>query len=385
MKQTGLQELEELAQSYSFEKIRRLGSEGKPAIWGGMSWEAPLIHSCGVLPVRISELWRKNSHESEAVGENLFQIPSEFCSMVKALIGSLHTHRDQSIKRILYFGGTCEPIANVMELAKSDGYDLHCIENVSAFKPEDRNPALIAFLAEELQKTAIWLTGAPVDEERLKEEIRKKNLIAGKVRKILELRLKNPFLLPSLPTMQLMGGATHYFGDSDKFIHVLNSLIREMESASEATGSQHYIPLVFAGGDVMSANVIRIVEESNSVILGWVAFGSGSYREDLPPLESMAHYLLDVQGRGELGEGAGTSSTLRRFRIEHLVQSTGARGVITSAITGCPFGSIVQQTERSYFKQKGIPYLALESNVHRDPLAEEQVMRIKTFIEMLSQ
>jgi benzoyl-CoA reductase/2-hydroxyglutaryl-CoA dehydratase subunit BcrC/BadD/HgdB len=380
----GLLALDNLAKAYSFEEIIHQVDQGKSAIWGGMSWEAPLIYACDTIPVRMSELWRKRSHEYEAIGENQFQIPGEYCSMVKALIGSLHLRRDEKIKRILCFGGTCEPIANVLELAKPDGYDVHCIENISAFKPEDRRPEHITFLASELQKVALWLTGLPVDENKLRSEIRKKNLIAGKVRQILDLRLKSPLFLKSRPTLQLLGGSTHYFGNPAEFIRVLDLLIGELAIAAETTEAGPFIPLVLAGGDAGSNGILNVIEESNSVILGWVAFSTGSFREDMPPLESMAHYLLDIQSRGELGEGAGTSAALRRFRIEQIVKSTQSRGIIASAITGCPFGSIVQQIERAYFKQLRIPYLALESNVHKERPSEEQVMRVKTFIEMLS-
>ncbi len=383
-KSTGLQALQGLIKSYSVEGIERRLAEGKSAIWGGMSWEAPLIYACDTIPVRMNELWRKGSRESEAVGETQFQIPGEYCSMVKVMIGSLHLRRKERIKRILYFGGTCEPISNVLELAKSEGYDVHCIENVTAFKPEDRRPELVAFLVGELQKVALWLIGRPIDEMRLKAEIQKKNQVLRKVRRILELRLRSPFFLTSLPTLQLLNGAAHYFGNFDEFVRVLDLLIGELEVAAKTTERRPYIPLVLAGGGIGASSILDVIEESHSVILGWVAFGTGYYREDLAPLESLANYLLDAQGRGELGEGAGSSATLRRFHVEKTVKATGSRGIIASAITGCPYGSIVQQIERNYFKQLGIPYLSLETNVHRERPTEEQVMRVKTFIEMLS-
>jgi benzoyl-CoA reductase/2-hydroxyglutaryl-CoA dehydratase subunit BcrC/BadD/HgdB len=44
----------------------------------------------------------------------------------------------------------------------------------------------------------------------------------------------------------------------------------------------------------------------------------------------------------------------------------------------------MQQLERDHFKQLGIPLIALETDVHREPPTEEQIMRVKAFIEMLS-
>jgi benzoyl-CoA reductase/2-hydroxyglutaryl-CoA dehydratase subunit BcrC/BadD/HgdB len=101
-------------------------------------------------------------------------------------------------------------------------------------------------------------------------------------------------------------------------------------------------------------------------------------------LESIAHYLFDAQVKGELGEVAGASATYRRVRLEELVKRTRARGIVSSFITGCPFGSLVQSLEREYFKKQGVPLVALETTVHNQPPTEEQIMKVKTFIEMLS-
>lgn len=376
--------LDALAESYSLERIERLVDEGASAIWGGNSWEAPLLYASGVIPVGLETLWREDSREAEAVGENEFQIPAEYCSMIKTMIGRLHLRANTSIKRVLYFGSTCEPISSVFELAKEDGYDAFCIENVTAFKREDKRPEVVDFLVAELRRVSLWLTGMPVDEERLRAEILRKNGISRKVERILDLRLRSPFYLTSIPTMRVLMGTNHYYGDPDEFIRVLDLLIDELEIAAQTTTSNSFIPLVLAGGGAGSGDILRVIEESNAVIVGWVMAGTALYREDTPPLEAMAHYVLDAQSRGELGEGAGTSATYRRFFLERIYRTTGARGIIASAITGCPYGSVVQQTERDYFKELGIPIITLENTVHKERPTEEQVMRVKTFIEMLS-
>ena len=376
--------LEALAKSFTFQAIERRVNEGASAVWGGMSWEAPLLYACDTIPISIAELWRKESRQAEEVGENFFQVPAEYCSMIKAIIGRLHLSKHEKINRVLYFGSVCEPISNVLELAKADGYELFCIENVTAFTEADKRPEVVRFLANELQKVALWLTGKPVDEQRLQAEIRRKNLITGKVRHVLDLRLKSPFYLPSLPTLQLVLGSNHYFGNPDEFIRVLDLLLEELEFAALTPETRPYIPLVLTGGAAGGGGILKVIEESHAAILGWVIACTDDYREDLPPLEAMAHYVLDAQGRGELGEGAGTSATNRRFHIEKLYRRTGAKGIIASAITGCPYGSVVQQMEREYFKQQGIPIISLESSVHEERPTEEQVMRVKTFVEMLS-
>ena len=44
----------------------------------------------------------------------------------------------------------------------------------------------------------------------------------------------------------------------------------------------------------------------------------------------------------------------------------------------------MQQLERDYFKSIGVPLIALETDVHREPPTEEQITRVKAFIEMLT-
>jgi benzoyl-CoA reductase/2-hydroxyglutaryl-CoA dehydratase subunit BcrC/BadD/HgdB len=377
--------LTQLQKDYSLEKIEGWAREGRSVIWGGNSWEAPLIRACDTTPVGFAELWKQDSLRAESVAENHYQIPGEFCSMIKAMIGRLHLRKDNAIKRILYFGSTCEPISMVLDHAKHDGYDVHCIDAATAFKQGERRTELVAFLINELQKVSVWLTGKCVDEDKLSEELRFKNKMVRKVRRILDLRLKAPFYLNSTPTSQVLLGSTHYFGERKKYEKVLDQLIADLEVASATPETRYFIPLVLAGGVAGGPKLLKIIEDANGVVLGWVIHSTSDFREDIPPLEAVAHYLFDAQLKGELGEGAGASATLRRRRVEELVDATGARGIISSFVTGCPYGSVVQGLERQYFKKKGVPLVGLEHSVHaEEPPTEEQTTRIKAFIEMLA-
>lgn len=380
-KVSGVEELKELSLSYSFKKIEERVEKGEQAIWGGGSWEAPLIYAAGVIPINIAELWRDESEEAESVGENEFQIPPEFCSMIKVIIGRLKLRESRNINKILYFGGTCEPISSVMDLTKKEGYETYCIENVTAFKAEDKRDEVIKFLANELNKVSIWLTGNDTNEDLLKLEIKKRNLVLKKVNYILELHKKNPLFLSSISVLQILNGSNHYWGNYDKYLKILDLIIEEFENSPIIEKS--YIPLVVVGGIAGGPGILNVIEESNGVVVGWMVTGKGYYREDLPPLESIAHFLLDAQANGEHGEAAGTSATLRRHRVEELVNETNSKGIIATTITGCPYGSIVQKIERDHFKKLGIPIVQLESTVHKGRPTEEQVMRVRTFVEML--
>ena len=380
-----LKALDVLAQSHSFDGIQREAEDGKSVIWGGFSWDSPLIYACDTIPVGYDQLWAEDSRKSEAIAEDHFQVPGEFCSMIKAMIGRLHTDRDSKIKRVLHFGSGCEPISAVQELAKRDGYDIQTVDTVTAFRSAEKRDYAIAFLVHELQRIAHWLTGKPADEARVGEEIRRKNQILRKVGRTMELRSRHPLYVQGLATKQVIMGSMHSYGNPEAFSAVLDTLIGELEELDNdpAPLPPTYIPLVLAGS-VGNLLLFQAIEESNGAILGWVYHGSHEYREDVPPLESLAHFVLDAQGRGDLGEAVGASVAYRRIAVEEEVRRTGARGIISSSITGCPYASLMQQLERDHFKQLGIPLIALETDVHREPPTEEQIMRVKAFIEMLS-
>jgi len=167
------------------------------------------------------------------------------------------------------------------------------------------------------------------------------------------------------------------------FSNLLDQLIAELEEAIKDPDPRPYIPLVLAGFFLGDYTLYRAVESSRGSIVGW-EFGTRNYREDVPPLESIAHFLLDSQLAGQYGEMVGAAVNLRKFDIERIVKETGARGILSGNVTGCPYGSIVPQLERVYFKNLGIPYISLETSVHQDPPTEEQLTRIKAFVEMLS-
>ena len=378
-------DLEDLAKNWNVAEFERRAAAGQSLIWGGGSWEASLIRACGVTPIPINELWRDNSRHSENIAENHFQIPSEFCSMIKAMIGRLHDFRnDTKIRRVLSFGSGCEPICMVLEHARKEGFDVYTIDAATAFNPEDRREELVKFLVKELDKFAIWLSGKPVDQDRLRAELRFKNKVNKKIRTILDLRLKNPFYLTAGPTSRLLMSSNNYYGNPERYVRILDQVIVELEEAAKTPDTRFYVPLVLAGGGAGGPGLINAIEESRGAILGFVIFSTTDFREDIPPLEAIAHYLFDAQLKGELGEGAGASATHRRVRVEELVRKTGARGIVNTIITACPYASVVQQLERNYFKKQGIPMVALEGTVHNEPPTEEQVMKVKTFIDMLS-
>lgn len=376
----GVQKLFDLAVSYIYD-AEKAHQEGRKALWSWGFWEAPLLYACDTIPVSFTELGRLGSLDTLTVAEDYYQIPTEACSMVKATLGEWHLRSDGPIKRILGSSSACEPYNMAWELMKKQGFDVHCIDTV--YRPpscsDERYEEMVRFFVDELHRVARWLTGGDPDEERVGSEIRRRNVLMQKVRRILELRLNHPLYIRSLPMMFLITGVGHYFGKPEEYGEALDLLIEELESARPDSGKgKGPVPLLWTGGRGQEFGVYKAVDDAGGALLGWVlpVPYARDYREDLPPVEAIARYFLDGQTAG--------ASIFRRRAIEEQVKKTDARGIVMYGYVGCSFGGIERELEREHFHKQGVPSISLEGSFQVGPPSGQLLTRIRAFVEMLS-
>jgi benzoyl-CoA reductase/2-hydroxyglutaryl-CoA dehydratase subunit BcrC/BadD/HgdB len=277
----------------------------------------------------------------------------------------------------------------IAELARSEGYDVHVVQPLTAFKMDPaRRPEYVAFYEHEVRRTARWLCGHEVDEDKLADLIRVKNGITRRIIQVLDLRLANPLYFPMTRVSQLLMASgdyhavTNFEANRAAFIELLDSLIAELERAAHRPVGP-YVPLVLAG-NMFNMDVTKTIDQSGGAIVGSLMAVTTLYREDVGPVQALAEYLLDMQLKGESSDQAGAVAGARKYRIEDEMRRTKAKGVIVSGTTGCPYTSLTRQMEQDFFTQKGIPVLAVEGTAHADPVTEEVKMRVKAFIEMLA-
>ncbi|NPV92797.1 MAG: 2-hydroxyacyl-CoA dehydratase [Firmicutes bacterium] len=375
----GVQKLFDLAVSYIYDAEKAF-HQGKSVIWTWGLWEAPLIYACDTIPVAFTELGRLGSQEAVTISEDYFQVPRESCSMVKATLGEWYLRRGNGINRMLGFSASCEPYNVALELMKNEGYDVHHIDTV--YLPPDYDQAryehILQYFISEIHAAARWLTGRELDEEKLTFEIKRRNTFIKKVRRIMDLRLQNPFYIKSLPTMFLLMGSGHYFGKPEEYSEVLDLLITELEDARTWEQPYRVIPLLWTGGRGQEFGVYKAIDDSGGAILGWVIPTpfARDFQEDLPAAESLARYLLDGQLAG--------ASVYKRHIIEDQIKKSNAKGIILYGYVGCSFSGVEREMEREYFHQKGIPSISLEGTFQVGPPSGQLLTRVKAFVEMLS-
>ncbi len=375
----GVAKIFDLAVSYIFD-AEAAALQGKKAAWTFGIWESPLFYACDTIPVSFSELGRLGSIETLSVAEDYYQMPVETCSMIKSTIGEWHLRRSGPIKRILGFSSVCEPYNIAWELMKKAGFEVHSIDII--YRPPtcttEQYEEIIRFFTEELRQTAQWLAGG-VDEERLRFELRRRNGLMRKVRRIMELRLEYPLHIRSLPMTFLIAGLGHYMGKPEEYTEAVDQLLDELENSPRVSApDESVIPLVWAGGRGQEFGVYKAVDDAGGAVLGWVlpSLYAVDYREDVPPLEAMARYYME-------GQSAGAAIYQRRA-IEAQIGKTGAKGILLYGYLGCSFAGVDREMFREYFHKRGTPAISLEGSFQVGPPSGQLLTRVKAFIEMLT-
>lgn len=237
----GVGQLFDLATSYIFD-AEKAYRNGKKVVWTGL--DAPFPYACDHTPVAFTELGRLVSGDVMRTAENHFQVPVESCSMVKATLGEWYL-RKGGINCILGASGGCEPFNIVLDQVRSEGYDVHYIDTAyrTPGRSHDEYEELVRFAMDQYKTAAKWLTGNELDEKKLGDEIKHRNQVMRKVRIIMELRLKAPLYIRSLPTMFLLFGSGHYFGKPEEYMTMLDTLIAELEIETKKPNTAKYVPL----------------------------------------------------------------------------------------------------------------------------------------------
>ncbi len=373
----------DLSASYIPDAEKAYRDGGKQAVWcNAIGWQVPLVYALDTIPVSFSEMGRLSDKETMLISEDYYQFPVETCSMVKCTVAQWHLRRNTStINRILGNSSACEPYNLAWEIMKREGYDVYNNDvvyrgpTVEGKRLED----LISFLEEQIYDIAAWLTGSrEIDEEKLRLEIQRKNRLLEKMRTILELRRKHPFYVRSLATILMLNvGLNSYFGKPEEYEEALDLLRGELENAPvNETDLQKVIPLVWAGGTGQEFGIYEAIDEAGGALLGLRSVPFKLYREDVPPVESLARWVYD-----NAGAGAGVYA---RNVLEHEVNRLNARGIILYGYIGCSFASVDREMWRKYFHERGIASINLEGSFQTGAPSGQVMTRVKAFIEMLS-
>ncbi len=362
------------------EDAEKAQTQGKKAAWTQGVFEAPLFYACDTIPVSAIDLGRLSSRDSVQVAEKAFDLPKETCSMISVLLGEWLLRRNSPINKVVAFNNACEPFNMAYELIRDYDYDVFRVEG--AIRPKDNHDGrfdqVIKFLAEELKDLADWLSDGSFSEDKMSFEIKRMNKILAKVRKIMDLRLKNPLYMKSLPTMFMLMGSGHYYGKPEEFEEILDELIEELESSDIITSKLgKIVPLTWAGARGLEFGVYKAVDDCGGALLSW--YTPNPYDKDWDeksfPLESMAKFILDYFLVG--------SPVNQINGIEKMIEKSDSKGIFFYHYVGCAFGGVHVEIFRNYFRKMGVPSINLDGCFQVGAPSGQLLTRVRAFIEML--
>jgi benzoyl-CoA reductase/2-hydroxyglutaryl-CoA dehydratase subunit BcrC/BadD/HgdB len=377
-----VQKLLTLSEDY-IPDAERAYKNGRNAVWcAANNYQPPLLYSLGVIPVSYTEMGRYSQREELLIAEDYYQFPAETCSMVKCTVAQWHKRINTgTINRILGSASSCEPFNLAWEVMGEQGYDIFNNEVIYRGPTVDgeRLEQLIGFMVEQMLDVALWLTGRrKIDESKLRYEIVRKNRLLCKLKRVLELRTARPFYMKSLAVILTLNvGLNNYFGQPEEYEAAIDELISELEDTPvRETDQKDVIPLVWAGGTGQEFGVYEAIDQAGGAILGLRSGPFRLYREDVPPLESLARW---VYGNSVAGAGVYARNVLAAE-----VSRLKARGVILYGYIGCSFASVDREMWRRFFHGQDLPCLNLEGSFQTGLPTGQVLTRVKAFVEMLA-
>jgi benzoyl-CoA reductase/2-hydroxyglutaryl-CoA dehydratase subunit BcrC/BadD/HgdB len=377
-----VQKLFDLALSYMPDAEKGNHEGRRKAAWSTGLMEAPLLYACDTIPMAVYDLGRLTAAEDAAdLANDLFDMPKETCSMVGTLLGEWYMRRNNSVKKVVALSTICEPLNMGYEMIREFGFDIHRVDQV--IRPvhggEERLNEMVKYLVSELEDVAVFLTGKPVDEARMRFEIKRLNRCMAKFRQILKLRVGNPLYIKSLPVLFLLMGSAHYFGKPEEYEAMLDQFIDELTNADFVPSPLgKIVPLTWVGARGLEFGVFKAVDDLGGALLSW--FTPNPYdriwNEDIPPLEAMARFILDY---------FVTGSPVNQIKyIEKMIEETGSKGMFFYTYIGCPYGGMHVELFRNHFHQKGVPSSFLEGSWQVGAPSGQLLTRVRAFVEMLS-
>lgn len=366
---------------HQFELGFQDAENGKKVIWTSARC-VPLVYAAGVTPLIILDIVRYGESEMVPEAENLFQIPAEICSMIKAEMGGLYNYRNTKVKRVAITGsGRCEPEYLVSAQAEQYGYESYIIDVPQ--KPKnlsgDRLKRMEKLYHDEYTRFVHWLSGKEIDKEKLHTELIRANRIKDKLLRLQHLENRHNLYLRTIASMLARCGEQSYYGQPELYESIIDDLLEELEALPEgAYHDENLAKIVWSGARGIDFSSYIAVDRVGAHVEGWEMVGNlfRKYNEEIDPFEALIQYHMS---ENNTNEHLGSINKA----IDRQIQLTNAKGLIIYHTQGCTFMSTAYELRRKYYAQKNFPVLMLVGTMQKGELNGQTLMRLGAFVEML--
>jgi benzoyl-CoA reductase/2-hydroxyglutaryl-CoA dehydratase subunit BcrC/BadD/HgdB len=383
---TGTRDLPAIFESFSearrdgFLAMKALKEQGRGVV-GTFCTFVPteLITAAGLIPVGLC------STSDETIPEAEKTLPRNLCPLIKASYGFAVTDKCP----YMYFSDlvvgetTCDGKIKMFELLGKikETYVMELPH--TQHKASSRTLWLgeVKALKEKLESRF----GRAITEEALRAAIRERNRERRLLKEFYELSRLDPPPMTGLQQLRTLYGVQFRFNHADK-VRELEETIGRVTEAYRA-GARPVSPeakrIVITGCPMggVTEKVVRIIEESGGVVVVYEnCTGAKQFDRQVPesgdPYEALCDYYLAI------GCSVMTPNPNRLELLGRLCADFTPAGVIEMTLQSCHTYEVETATVRDYLKERGVPFLSLETDYSAGDTAQLKT-RIAAFIEML--
>lgn len=372
--------LKELAESFNdpYQIVREWKKDYGGRVIGyypapGLATE--IISAAGALPVGI---WGKN----RISGQGDEHLPTWSCSLVRESLNAILSGTLDFIDGLV-IPIICDTTKMFSGILRQNA-DLPFLENLVMPCQLSRESSKQGYIAElqRFQLTLEEFLGQKVTETALKESIALSNASRVLMRRLFSLARERPGRLRLKFFYGLCEQAM--FMPVKEYNGLLEKIVAYLEEKPGNQSEPERIPLFCTGKIVRPMEIWDLIEEAggmvvDDVIYGGAAYFAGDVRTDLPPLEALAEYWLNMFPF----DSFFLQDKFRTDELVGLVKRSGARGVLIVNNEFCEAQNFNYPIYSKALEEAGIPWLLLETGGQTQAYGQIK-NRIDAFLEMLA-
>lgn len=312
-------------------------------------------------------------------------LPGNLCPLIKSSYGFAITDKCP----YMYFSDlvvgetTCEGKVKMYELLGKQK-NLHILE-----LPRRQNTpeAKMLWLAEikRLKERVETDFGVTITDDMLREATRKRNIERKLLKELYELSMLTPPPVTGLAQLHILYGAQFKFIWEEKVKDIQNAIdqIRNAYEEGERPVPQNAPRILVTGCPMggVTEKVVKVIEEAGAVVVVFENCTGAKQmdrqcKEEGDPLENIAEHYLQI------GCAVMTPDSNRFELLDRLCQQFLVDGVVEMTLQACHPYAVEAYSIKVHLKDKGIPYLHLETDYSTSDLGQ-LATRAGAFVEML--
>lgn len=227
--------------------------------------------------------------------------------------------------------------------------------------------------------------GVVITDEKLRDAIHRRNIERRLLKELYELSTMTPPPITGLRQLQILFGAQFKFDWNQKVEEIQNAIdsIRKAYEEGERPVEESAPRILITGCPMggVTEKVVKVIEDAGAVVVAYENCTGAKQmdrqcREEGDPITNIAdHYL-------QIGCSVMTPDTNRLELLDRLCEQFQVDGVVEMTLQACHTYAIEAYTIQRHLREKGIPYLQLETDYGTADIGQLST-RAGAFVEML--